>query len=483
MKKSLFKTLFILAIVLIMVAGQAVTVFADDTSIANKKMAHNIYANPVTDGTSGRFTTFSIDFYSDETPNYTYWSLCNFGLGLTSIKTKLKYPGITGGGAYAGLQNTSVNQGKVSIMSVWEMKYKGTEILNVKQMYPEGDTDFGGEGEGKKCILSYDWADATWYRMVIHTWDDIENETTFLGQWIQNRETGEWHLACYYDTNIYESYISGGLSFFQENYVSGIDRWTQVRSFRLKNIYAHDYKDNAWKSLSSVNVSYGAGQDNKMGAHSFGATEEYIWGSAGGLVEGQDRENGIFVAPQEAYEAAAVKSKVYTINQPEQPTFGSPVLKTLTLEGNTISWEMSKTDTPQLSYKLEIIGVDGNVIATKEQTRPEITSVTVDGLTTDAYKAKLTVTDIFGATTVLEKTTEAYDKAPATPTDVPTPTPTPEETKTPETEAPAGTTSAPETNAPETEEPAGNTGVIIAIVAVALVAAAVVVFVVMKKKK
>ena len=472
MKKSLLRSLLILAIVAVMVAGPAMTVFADDTAEANKKMAYNIYADPDVSKTSKKYITFSIDFYSDETPINTYWSLANFGLDLSSKKNFLKFPAISGGGAYAGLQERG-DGSKVSIMAFWEMPYGGTKIHNVKRMYPAGDSNFGGEGEGKNCIAPYAWTDANWYRMVLHTWDDVETGTTFVGQWVQDLSTGEWHLACYFDTGLYESCLIGGMGLFMENYWAGLNQWTNVRSFRTKNIYVNDKKDGLWKSLNTVNISYGnGGADNKMGAHSFGVSEDgtYFWGSSGGLVEGQG--DGVYVDPQKAYEQTAVKSKKLSITQPDQPTFGTPSLTTLTLEGNTISWELSKTNTPQLSYKLEITDKDGNTLVTKEESRPQISSVTLEELTTDAYKATLTVTDLFGSTTTLEKTTEAYDKAPATPT----PEPTPEDTKAPETTAPATTPDETATEAPD------NAGVIVAIVAGVIVVAGIAVFFIIKKK-
>lgn len=460
--KRTFKIAIILALVTILATAPMTSVFAADY------MAYNIYSDPVVTGTSQKFDTFTIEFRGVQTPNYTYWALANFGLDLSSIKTMQKFPAISGGGAYAGLQNRDPQRGKAAIMSFWEMRYMGTKIHNVKQMYPEGDTNFTGEGEGKSCIVPFNWDDNTWYRMVIHTWEDVENGTTFAGQWFQNVATGEWTLTIVYDTQIYDSCFKGGMGLFQENYIR---TYEDEREFNTRNIYAVDHKSKEWVSLATCKVSYGnGGGDNKAGAHSFGATEEYFWGKAGGKVDNQEQ-----------YEKEATKSLTLTINQPKTPTFGEPKLNSLTVDGNTVKWELSKTDMPQLSYKLDVVDTTGKTIFTKEQTRPEVTSTTLEGVETDAYKCVLTVTDIFGKTTSMEYATEAYLKAD------PTPTPVPETTTPADTTTPAGTTSAPVTTTPVDttvdEVKPNNTGVVVAIVAVAVVVIGGGVFVGIKKKK
>ena len=458
--KKIIRIALLLCIVCSMVLSPVSTVFAKDY------MAYNIYSDPITSKTSGRFDTFTIEFRGIQTPNYTYWALANFALDLSSIKTLRTYPGITGGGAYAGLQDRSPTQGKAAIMSFWEMRYlknKESTRLDVQQMYPYGqDTNFGGEGEGKSAIVPYNWDDNTWYRMVIHTWDDIETCTTFAGQWFQNMETGEWTLTIYYNTNVYDSCFKGGMGLFQENY---INTYEEEREFNTKNIYAIDHKTGKWVSLASCNVSYGnGGAANKAGAHSFGATEEYFWGKAGGVVEDQD-----------AYEKQAVKSKILTIKQPEAPTFTTPKINSLTIDGNNVAWEISKTDMPQLSYKLEVVDVDGKTLFTKEQTRPEMRTATIEGVTTDAYKCILTVTDLLGEKTVMETATDAYKAAVSEPTDAPETTQAPETSTEDTTVAPAAT---PETVAPN------NTGLVIGICAgAAIVVGGVVAAVIITKKK
>lgn len=400
MKKAFFKILAVLAAVAMMLPVCALCGYSAST------MAFNIYADPVTSGTSGRYDTFTIDFRSGMTPNYTYWALANFSLYF-SPESRSMYPNITGGGAYAGLQNRSPSQGRAGIMSFWEMKYDdqaGDEvIMTATRVFPSGEGTFTGEGNGTNIIARYPWENNKWYRMVLHSWEDAETGTTFVGQWFQDVESGKWTLFSYFDTHLVNSALQGGMGLFQENYVGST--YDQVREFNTKNIYVQDYVDKAWKSLDTVNISYGdGGNPNKAGRHEFGATEEYFWGRSGGIV-----------GDQASYDAASTKSARFTVKQPDKPTFGMPSLTGLEFTADedgkvTVNWTCSETATPQLSYDLKVFGTDGTVLFQKSETRPHVTSCVLEGLNTDAYKCVLTVTDIFGEQTTLENETEAYTK-------------------------------------------------------------------------
>ena len=115
-------------------------------------MAKNIYSDPDLSKTSKQFEGFTIDFRGIDTPDSTYWALCNWEMDLTDFKKT--HSQVSGGGAYGGLQ-TIIN-GKTAIMSFWEVLYKenGVEKSHrAHRMYPKGDeSSFGGEGEGTNYI-------------------------------------------------------------------------------------------------------------------------------------------------------------------------------------------------------------------------------------------------------------------------------------------------------------------------------------------
>ena len=411
------KRLLLSAISLILTASMLLCAGVLYAGAAEK--AFNIYSNPDVSGTSQKFTTYMIDFRSDQSADATYWALANFGL-FKSRETSKKYRNISGGGAYAGLQDGAYAKkwdgeyirnpdgtlwnGKVGILSFWDMRYrdkeKGEVVMTATRVYPHGESTFGGEGEGTNCIQPYEWRDNSWYRMALHSWEDSETGTTFVGEWYMDVETGEWTLFAYFDTHLIGSCMEGGMGLFMENFSSYSK--DDVRTFNTKNIYAQDFTDGSWKSLSTCTISYGdGGSADKVGGHDFGATDEYFWGMAGGVVENQKE-----------YDKASTKQKTFTITQPDTPDFGTHKLSSLTADpttkGLTVSWKAEQKSTPQLSYKLEVFGKDGEKIAEKAETRPQVTSVTLENVKETEFKCVLTTTDIFGAESSVSYESEGY---------------------------------------------------------------------------
>ncbi len=462
MKKRIFKSVIALMVVAVMLAT-SLGAFASDY------MAYNIYLDPVLTKTSGQFDAYTIEFRGIKTPTLTYWALCNFALGI-SAETRAEYPGIGNMGAYAGMQNADERK---LIMAFWEAFYnginpeKGTQnSLRATRIYPAGkESNFGGEGEGTNHIRAFEWDDNTWYRMYLCCWEDSETGFTFVGQWFQNMETGEWTLGSIFNSKLKKSYITGALSLFQENFVNDYER---ERSFNVKNLYALDHKTNKWVSLNTAVLSYGdGGAANKMGAHTFGATDEYFWGEAGGVVDNQT-----------IYEAKAVKSKTYSITQPDQPTFdckiaikkvGEKVIDTRTME-KALFWSVDENSAPQYSYEFTAYDTDNKEIYKNSANRPDVTTCSYKDIGTEVFKYTLKLTDLFGNTTTYEGVSREYKKLHGDPYA--------EKTDTPETTTPAETT--------PTQTDPNNTGVIIAIAAagaVVVIGGVVAAVVIISKKK
>ena len=406
-----FKRLLPLFLAAVLLIGAALPIFADDDDGDGEellRMAYNFYAGPDLSKTSYKFDSFMIDFRSDKATQTTYWSLANFGMDLSSRRTKQAYRNISGYGAYAGLQNTS---NRVGILSFWEAAYRdggADKKLTASRVYPEGSSTFGGEGEGTNCIMYYPWKDNQWYRMLLHSWIDDETGTTFAGSWYLDVTSGEWKLFAYFDTHLYDSYFIGGMSQFMENFAGG-DPKTNCnveRTCQLKNMYVFDHEKKDWISLPTATLSYGDGgpqneDQKKFGAHSFGATDEYFWGSTGGKVE-----------DQEAYEKAATKYATYTITQPERPDLGAPAVKKMSFSGTgRFNWTMEGKSTPQLSYAIKFVDPDGKTVFEESASRPEVHFVKPGVTKDDAVKAILTIKDVFGAETTAEYMTDAYKAA------------------------------------------------------------------------
>ena len=351
----------------------------------NKKrhMAHNIYSNPILTRTSKKFDGFSIDFRGVQTPISTYWALCNWEMDISSFKNE--HPDALGGGAYSGMQNT-IN-GKTAILSFWEILYENeTKRHRASRVYPEGkESSFGGEGEGTNYIVPFEWKDMTWYRMVLRSWRDAETGKTFVGQWIENRESGEWTLVSYFNTGLDNSFLKGGMSQFQENFWDEHSEY--IREFNLKNIYVKDISDGEWKYVERTSLSYDDPKwgFNTAGTHNFGATQEYFYASAGSDVDDQKK-----------YDTQRPLSSVYGIERSEEfVTYGSCDIILERKDGKKyIKIVEQAHKAPVLCVKTELMDEKGNVISVSEITRPHLKEYTL----AESVSVKVTTVDIFGRT-------------------------------------------------------------------------------------
>ena len=372
-------------------------------AFADSPMAYNLYIAPDVSKTRKIFSTFMIDMKADQTPYYTYWSLCNFNLYL-SAQSKRAYPGLSGGGAYAGLQNRAPYQGKAAILSFWEMS-TNAGIMNAQRIYPDGESTFTGEGDGTNCIRSYQWQTGSWYRMLLHAWEDEEAGRTFVGQWFYDYDRDEWMLLSYFNTQLIASALEGGMSFFLENY--WYDTYNETRDVYLRNAYVIEYKRKDWVPLTAATLTYGdGGRANKVGIHEIETKDGCFWGLAGGDIDTTVYEN------QAAYNRASLNNIRREIEIASEPTLGKPGIAALELRqgagGLTVSWSAASGSTPQLSYTLEVYNEQGEKVASKTQTRPEITETTFPELTGGEYNCKLTINDVFGEKTTATAQTAGY---------------------------------------------------------------------------
>lgn len=369
-----------------------ITLFSLILSFVTCPMAHNIYSDPVLSKTSGKFDAFLIDFKGIKTPYSTYWSLCNFGLDLTDFKKT--HPDATGGGAYGGLQ-TLINS-RVAILSFWEIQYTENGVSKVQRanrVYPDGaESTFGGEGEGTNCIKPYEWETNNWYRYLLKSWQDVKTGNTFVGQWILDVASGKWTLFAYFNTNLKNSYLRGGMSMFQENFNEKYNG--SERKFNLKNTYVHDIDKDDWISLPTTKLSYDPPSwgFNTAGTHEFGGTDEYFWGST-----------GLPVTDQKEYDANNPSSLVVTITQPEMPQiFGGIKITNYSVKAEkdraVFSWEISDFDFPMLSYTVTIKDSSGEVVHSYLSTRPEERLYSYSGKFSGKYVYTLEVTSVFGET-------------------------------------------------------------------------------------
>jgi hypothetical protein len=453
------------------------------TSSAAGEMAYNLYTGPDMSKTGKVHKTYMIDFRAPESTYGTYWALANFGMEINR-DTQKKYRNIKLGGGYAGMQYYSARNcetDRVGILSFWHWEYRPNLQsdwieLEAERIYPYGpQVHFGGEGTGTQSIQDYAWVDNQWYTMVLHTWEDVDNQSTFAGEWILDQKTGVWTLVTYYDTKMIKSGWTGDMGLFMENFMSS--RREGRRAFNVKGMYVLDRDTLEWSSINKATISYGnGGTANKVGTHEYGATEEYFWGLSDGTMRDDQAE----------HDAAWPEKKTFTINQPEKPTFTALALPEITLTrtdktGVEVSWTTPDTSAPHVGFKVEILDEAGKVVTSKELTRPELKTLTIQENLPAEYNCRVTVTDIFGQTVTAEKATEGFNSAtePSKPSETPA-TPS----------APVASPSAPSTPSAG-QQGEGNDGssfdptpvIIVAVVAVAVAVVAVGGAVLLKKKK
>ncbi len=430
MKRKIFRAVIctLLSIVMLSSSVATMTSSADGT--------HGFYMTCDAAVTKDKSDGFMIDFYSDSSEALaTYWSNANWSMETLPTVKKFKYRGFKGGGAYAGLQLCYHNEDKKGIMSMWRYEYLDSEN---KPQYIYADAIYGttttydNEGSGTSCVMPYNWQNDQWYRELLYCWEDEETGYTFIGTWFYDYEAEEWTLFAYYNTYLVDSYIKGDVGQFLENFVESYRE--RYRSFRYRNIYFLPHESEEWVGSPTVTLR-SDGNPKAHGEATLGVSEDktYIWGAVDGKSE-VDTDNEIKVTA--------------TLKQDKTPTLGTPEIEELKGNGNKISWKMTKSSTPQLSYKVVVTDESGKEIAAKSGTRPEVTSVSLDDLSGKEYRCTLTVTDVFGKETTATYETDGFEEG-RTP-------PTPSEDD-PVSEEGASVSASPSTPTLEpTEEPSDN---------------------------
>lgn len=282
MRKKLKRTFtsFVAVIILVttLLSGAMFTVTAEGV-----RTSYNLYLIPNLSSVKGNIRTYSICFRSNtaQPAPGTFWALSNFGFtGQDQGKQT------TGG--YAGFQvyDRYHNNQPAAILSMFQKDPTKTDGTCATYMYPNNTSKgLGAIGNEEPACFNtnkpFDWEGQTWYRMVLHCWNDNDNGTTFIGMWIQNMKTREWKLFSYYDTKLRNAAMRGDMGFFQENFAP--QEFT-TRQYDIKGIYAKDTYDNMWKSVNSARQSYSGSY--ARGNPSFGVAkdengEQYFTGSVG----------------------------------------------------------------------------------------------------------------------------------------------------------------------------------------------------------
>ena len=234
------------------------------------------------------------------------------------------------------------------------------------RLYPKGET----ENEDAYYITEFEWESNVWYRFVFRTWKDHSFGQTFVGEWIENLSSQEWTLLAYFNTHLTNSFISGKLKQFQEDYNEeflGLER-----SFQIKNIYAYDRKNRKWISLNRSTLSYDLPslKYDTIGTHQFGYAKNYFYGSSGLPVE-----------DQKIYDESNPEYIEGNITQSPAPLMSEPAFKSLnaviTQKKITINWEIDPKTCPCYEYGIYIYRyskTEYEFVYNYVTSRPDVTS-------------------------------------------------------------------------------------------------------------
>ena len=343
----------------------------------------------------GELDIYTIDFCTDDAPIYTYYALCSFGMSLDGLRSQPDFAELPNtemntmaGAAYAGLQTHE--SGPAAIMSFWHIEYIDTDgqrqLIEAQRLYPAGGktNKFGNEGTGTNYFTNIDWEPSHWYRMVIRCWNDADKNTTLVGQWLCDLESGEWTLISYFDTGYPDSGINYACQFLED---WSEDTNDKVRSWKLKNIYGREKKTALWHSLDNetmMPVDFGW----QTGGYEYGVKDNCFWGKTRGI--GRDMKEGV------TEEELRHVFRISQPTEPELPETAEPEL-TLTAANGTVHAEWSfGGSVPQCTAYIEITDGSGAAAASAAVPRPEVNTAEIDGIAAGTYTVRLTVTDLWG---------------------------------------------------------------------------------------
>ena len=230
--------------------------------------------------------------------------------------------------------------------------------------------------------------------MVLRSWK--ENGKIYIANFIRNEATGKWFHTSTIGRRAESGFLGVGNGAFLENWVGDNPLWDG--RFHRKAFFKDCWNlgvDNVWEKSTR---RYFSANDNDAGRN--GYFDRAFNAGYDAKENAYFMEHGGSVTPDAAFGTGR------TLDLPEQANQGAtPMLMALSGSNESakyqsnkviVSWAISDTGSPQLSYKIELLDPQGGVVANKELIRPETRADTLNNtLTTGNYNVRLTITDIF----------------------------------------------------------------------------------------
>lgn len=229
-----------------------------------------------------RYTEYMIDFRVGHLPKGTYVCLGNWKMDQTALYKKYEsvrtYAGIN---AYAGFQRIA-DGSTTAIMSFWDMECvdrKGKkQILKSQRLHPPKVLNggrFGGEGDGERSNIPFEWEAGHWYRMHLKSIPSKEQNGTLVEQWVSDLETGTCQLLTRFLFPVPNSAFQGSIAIFLENFLP--ETAGEVRTLEVCNVKYFDAFTRSWKPAKIVILGSRGGVPAYEGSYNFGVMEDHIY--------------------------------------------------------------------------------------------------------------------------------------------------------------------------------------------------------------
>ena len=334
-------------------------------------------------------------------PESTYSAIWNFGTNPTGI------------GGYGGFANgipsiapdhrpnldpavqAAFHPG--SVWSFWGGNKEGEPVRVVassEYTYPKQYVVEGASGS----LGAYSWpfmTNGAWYTMMMRVWeplDEADPQHSFIGRWIKDIATGQWHLYGIMRLPVPGKSFNSNNGFLEDVGNSG----RSVRSIYRRLGYC--LKNGEWRSTNKTTIRV----DPKNGQF------DNYW-----VVEVKPEDDHEFIAMELSWNKALMPFKLkgeplaankthdFTVKQPEKPTLDTPQIASLSAESNgkqvLVKWDLATKSSPQFLYRIEVFSnaaCEGKPVTVFQERMPTVRMALLDAVVTKPT-VRFSLTDVF----------------------------------------------------------------------------------------
>lgn len=282
-----------------------------------------------------------------------------------------------------------------SVWSFWGSTAEGEPVRVIESSrytYPRQYVGEGASGSlGGPC-----WpfvARSRWYTVLLRLWQplgDSEPSASYLGRWVKDVESDEWHLYGVVRLPVRATCFTGNAGFLEDFGNGG----RSVCSVHRRLGYFR--KEGAWRKSDTVQIDV---------PPETGAMNTYWVAEAieDGRVLALERTSNPKLLPQQLTSPplALGQSFRFPVAEPDGPSLDAPAVEGVAALSSgrqvLVSWEIPAGAAPQLGWRVEVFAdaaCTGAPVALREERNPTTRQVLLDAQLVQPT-VRLTVTDIF----------------------------------------------------------------------------------------